>query len=130
MNAGEALERIAPLSEGERIMRSPPTVTAATYCEGHRVLVTFSDGLEGIVDFGPWLHGPVFEPLKDPTFFRRFYIDGGTIAWPNGGHRAGDSPCRGEGKQGRLTPRSSCPDRRVTSPSWRRPPEAWTISLP
>jgi hypothetical protein len=26
----------------------------------------------------------VFEPLKDLDFFRRFFVDGGTVAWPNG----------------------------------------------
>jgi hypothetical protein len=36
------------------------------------------------VDFEPWLAGPVFEPLKQPTYFKKFFIDGGTVAWPNG----------------------------------------------
>jgi len=26
----------------------------------------------------------VFEPLKDPAYFQRFFIEAGTIAWPNG----------------------------------------------
>lgn len=32
------------------------------------------------------LDGPVFEPLKDPSYFRRFAVnsDIDTIAWPNG----------------------------------------------
>ena len=28
--------------------------------------------------------GPVFEPLKSVKYFRRFFLDGWTIAWPNG----------------------------------------------
>jgi hypothetical protein len=26
---------------------------------------------------------PVFEPLRDPGYFRKFFLDGGTVAWPN-----------------------------------------------
>lgn len=28
--------------------------------------------------------GPVFEPVRDPAFFERFFIEAGTIVWPNG----------------------------------------------
>lgn len=39
---------------------------------------------EKVLDFERWLEGPVFEPLRDLTFFRRFFVEGGTVAWPNG----------------------------------------------
>jgi hypothetical protein len=35
-------------------------------------------------DFSAWLHGPVFEPLKDQGYFQRFFLEGGTVTWPNG----------------------------------------------
>ena len=35
-------------------------------------------------DFEPWLTGPVFRPLKSKVHFKKFFIDGPTIAWPNG----------------------------------------------
>ena len=31
-----------------------------------------------------WLSGPVFEPLKKVAYFRKFFVDGGTVTWPNG----------------------------------------------
>jgi hypothetical protein len=31
-----------------------------------------------------WVHGPIFEPLKAHEYFQRFFLEGGTVAWPNG----------------------------------------------
>jgi hypothetical protein len=61
-----------------------PTVVDAEYRGEYRIHLTFNDGLEGTVDFSAWLHGPVFEPLKDPGYFQRFFLEGGTVTWPNG----------------------------------------------
>ncbi len=60
-----------------------PSVIHAEHRGGYRIHVTFNDDTEKTIDFGPWL-GPVFEPLKDPAYFARFFLDGGTVAWPNG----------------------------------------------
>jgi hypothetical protein len=65
-------------------MNSFPQVVRAEYAGEHRIRVTFDDGTVGTVDFLPWLKGPIFEPLRDVTFFQRFFLDGGTVAWPNG----------------------------------------------
>ena len=61
-----------------------PTVTHAEYRGQFRIRLVFSDGLEGTVDFSDWLSGPVFEPLKDPGYFARFFVEGGTVTWLNG----------------------------------------------
>ena len=61
-----------------------PSVIRAEYRGGFRIHLTFNDLLERTVDFRPWLEGPVFEALKDPAYFREFFVDGGTVAWPNG----------------------------------------------
>ena len=45
---------------------------------------TLPHGLEAVVDFAQWLHGPVFEPLHDPAYFQRFFVEAGTVTWPNG----------------------------------------------
>ena len=61
-----------------------PHVVRARHETAFRIHLTFNDGTEAAVDFSVWLSGPVFEPLKRPAYFRKFFIDGGTIAWPNG----------------------------------------------
>jgi Protein of unknown function (DUF2442) len=65
-------------------MKMVPCVVKAEYQGDYRIHVTFDDDSEKTVDFSTWLRGPVFEPLKDTKYFRRFYLDGWTIAWPNG----------------------------------------------
>jgi hypothetical protein len=44
----------------------------------------FSDGVANTVDFLPWLDGPVFEPLQNESYLANFFLEGGTVAWPNG----------------------------------------------
>ena len=61
-----------------------PSVIRAEHAGDYRLRVTFSDSSEKTVDVADWLQGPVFEPLRDPAYFGRFFIDGGTVAWPNG----------------------------------------------
>lgn len=61
-----------------------PWVVNAEYIAGYRILITFKDGTTGEVDFEGELDGPIFEPLKDQAYFRRFYIEGHTLAWDNG----------------------------------------------
>ena len=61
-----------------------PRVIRAEHRGEYRIHVAFNDGTEGTVDFRAWLHGPAFEPLKRPAYFRHFFLDGGTVVWPNG----------------------------------------------
>ena len=61
-----------------------PTVVKAKHQGQFRVHLTFNDGLNAIVDFEPWLAGPVFEPLKEVSYFSRLFVEGGTVVWPNG----------------------------------------------
>ncbi len=65
-------------------MKFIPSVVRAEYCGGYRIQILFNDTSEKTIDFKNWLKGPVFEPLREPKYFRRFFLDGGTIAWPNG----------------------------------------------
>ena len=61
-----------------------PSVIRAEYRGEHRIHVVFGDGVESTIDFSPWLTGPMFQPLIDTNYFQRFFIEAGTVAWPNG----------------------------------------------
>ena len=61
-----------------------PQVTAARYASGYCIELEFNTGLRKTVDFSRWLKGPVFSPLKNQVEFRKFFIAGGSICWPNG----------------------------------------------
>ena len=62
-----------------------PRITAIKPVADFRVRFTFWDGTEKEIDLEPYLWGPIFEPLRqDPTLFAQMYLDGDTIAWPNG----------------------------------------------
>jgi uncharacterized protein DUF2442 len=65
-------------------MKFLPSVVRAEHRGAFRLHVVFNDGSENTIDFAEWLQGPVFEPLKDAAFFSRFFVDGGTVVWPNG----------------------------------------------
>ena len=53
---------------------------------GHRLFIRFSNGNEGERDFSDLIAegGPMVEPLRDPAFFARVFIDDGILTWPNG----------------------------------------------
>lgn len=59
-------------------------VTEATYLDGYRIRLTFSDGISGIVDLEKEIWGEVFEPLKELTYFKNFTRDRWTIVWDCG----------------------------------------------
>jgi hypothetical protein len=57
------------------------------------VHLRFADGAEGDVDLRDELYGGIFEPLKDPVFFRQFSVHAEfcTLTWPNGADLAPES---------------------------------------
>lgn len=55
--------------------------------QGYKVCLYFTDGSHRDVDLERYLHGPIFEPMKnDPNLFRSIRVDQelGTIVWDNG----------------------------------------------
>ena len=65
-------------------MRYLPEVNRAKRVKGFVIATRFNDGTEKHIDISQWFKGPVFRALKDPKFFAKFFVEGGTLAWPNG----------------------------------------------
>ncbi len=61
-------------------------VIEARYVGGYVIWLRFRDGTAGEVDLGRELWGEVFEPLRDPAYFKTFTVhpDFHTLVWPNG----------------------------------------------
>ncbi len=61
-------------------------VTRVEVVGEHRLRLTFADGVIGEVDFSERQWRGVFEPLRDPGYFRLVAVDPdlGTIVWPDG----------------------------------------------
>ncbi len=61
-------------------------VVEARYVRDYTIWLRFEDGTAGEVDLAGELRGPLFEPLRNPEYFKRFTVapDLGTISWPNG----------------------------------------------
>ncbi len=69
------MERLGPLVR----------IQAVETLDGFKVRLTFADGLKKEVDLQPYLHGSIFEPIRnDPAMFRSVKIVGNTIGWDNG----------------------------------------------
>jgi len=51
-----------------------------------RLRLRFSDGSEGVHDFAALVQepGPMMEPLRDPAYFARVFLEFGALTWPNG----------------------------------------------
>ena len=49
------------------------------------VRVVFTDGTIRDIDLAPYLHGPMFEPIRNQTeLFRAVRVEFGALTWPNG----------------------------------------------
>ncbi len=61
------------------------SVQKVKYLSGYELLLTFEDGSSRSVDLEPYLGGEIFQPLRDPKYFKRVRVnhDLDTIVWPN-----------------------------------------------
>jgi hypothetical protein len=63
-----------------------PRLVEARYVRDYVIWLRWSDGAQGEVDLAGELDGPIFDPLRDPSYFRSFILspDMHTLVWPNG----------------------------------------------
>jgi hypothetical protein len=56
------------------------------FISGYKLLLTFEDGVQKLVNTEPHLEGEIFEPLKDVDYFKTVRVnpDIDTIVWENG----------------------------------------------
>ena len=59
-------------------------VIKADYLDGYRLRLRFSNGETMIADMESSLTGPIFQPLKDLEYFKKFSIPFNTVQWENG----------------------------------------------
>jgi hypothetical protein len=54
--------------------------------EGCRLWLRFTDGTEGVRDLSSLVArgGPMLDPLKEPAYFARAFVEMGAPTWPNG----------------------------------------------
>ena len=50
--------------------------------KNHSLWLRFADGVAGIVHLDPSEFTGVLEPLRDPVFFAKVYVEHGAASWP------------------------------------------------
>lgn len=48
------------------------------------ISIVFDDGMVKVVDIKPFINDGISLELKEPDFFRKVYLDNGSVTWPNG----------------------------------------------
>ena len=61
-----------------------PRVIEAKYLHDFFIHIIFSNGKEGNIDLSPFIGQGIFEPLSNIVYFKKNFVDGWTISWPNG----------------------------------------------
>ncbi len=71
------------MTKFEKLIRVKSVNVLTNFC----VLLEFTNGTQKELDLEPFLHGPIFQPIKNhPLMFRSVRVDPrmGTIVWDNG----------------------------------------------
>jgi len=62
-------------------------VLNANLVDAFKLALDFSDHTHGLFDANAYLasrSGPLLDKLRDPAYFKLFFIDAGALCWPNG----------------------------------------------
>jgi len=67
-------------------------ITKVKVVGSHSLDLTFDNGVRKRVNLRKELYGPIFEPLRDPSYFAKAFVDSDsrTLSWPNGADFAPD----------------------------------------
>ena len=60
-----------------------PRVVAVTPTDDFKLEITFTNGETGVFDCSHLLNFGVFKELEDLDYFKRAFVDGGTVVWPH-----------------------------------------------
>jgi hypothetical protein len=74
------------------MMSRLPRISSVSLIGPHCLSIRFDDGVTAQWDADlTEFFGPVGEPLRDPTYFSRVFIENGALVWPNGFDAAPDA---------------------------------------
>lgn len=67
------------------ILLMTPRIIEVRPTQGYNISLCFSDGTRAEINLEEELYGEIFEPLRDPVFFRKVKVhpELNTITWPN-----------------------------------------------
>lgn len=60
-----------------------PRVAAVEPTDDFKLEITFTNGEIGVFDCSPLLDLGVFKELRHLDYFKRAFVEGGTVAWPH-----------------------------------------------
>lgn len=60
-----------------------PRAKKAKAISGFKLEVEFTNGEVRLFDVSPLLNYPVYQSLKDPSYFEKVFVSQGIVQWPN-----------------------------------------------
>ncbi len=61
-----------------------PTAQTVKALDNFQLQIDFDNGERKCFDVKPYIQGSWYGELKDPLYFKRVFVNGYTVEWPNG----------------------------------------------